>query len=155
MTPPAGSFVPLGVWLAGPHPPADDPAAVRTAVGDLPAPLVVIRTADGFAVCVGGAAVVGQVPADDRPGYPLAALLPPLPASRLGDPTFLADHGVRLPYMTGAMANGIASVEVVEAACRAGGVGSFGAAGLSLGPHRGGHRPADPVARRRGVGPST
>ena len=34
--------------------------------------------------------------------------------------------------MTGAMANGIGSVEIVEAMGRAGMLGSFGAAGLSL-----------------------
>ena len=31
-----------------------------------------------------------------------------------GDASFCADHGVKFAYMTGAMANGIASVEVVE-----------------------------------------
>jgi len=53
-----------------------------------------------------------------------------LPES-LGDPSFLSDHGLRLPYVSGAMANGIASVEIVEAMARAGMVGFFGAAGLA------------------------
>ena len=50
----------------------------------------------------------------------------------LGDPSFLGDHGLRLPYVAGAMANGIASVEMVEAMARAGMVGLFGAAGLAI-----------------------
>jgi PfaD family protein len=39
---------------------------------------------------------------------------------------------VKYPYLTGAMANGIASAEIVEAMGRAGMLGSFGAAGLSV-----------------------
>ena len=59
-----------------------------------------------------------------------------LPACRpenLGDLSFCADHGLRFPYVSGAMANGIGSVEIVEAMGRAGMLGVFGAAGLSLG----------------------
>jgi len=51
--------------------------------------------------------------------------------ANLGDPSFLGDHGLRLPYVAGAMANGIASVEIVEAMAGAGMVGFFGAAGLA------------------------
>src|SRR5207244_2275051 len=46
-------------------------------------------------------------------------------------PDFLAYHGVRFPYVTGAMANGIASEDIVEAVSRAGMLGFFGAAGLA------------------------
>lgn len=52
--------------------------------------------------------------------------------SDLGDSSFRADHGLRYAYVAGAMANGIASVELVEAMGRAGMLGFFGAAGLSL-----------------------
>jgi PfaD family protein len=58
-----------------------------------------------------------------------------VPAYRLenlGDPGFCTDHGLRFPYVAGAMANGIGSVEIVEALGRAGMLGFFGAAGLSL-----------------------
>jgi trans-AT polyketide synthase, acyltransferase and oxidoreductase domains len=57
------------------------------------------------------------------------------PATRLqdlGDKTFCQDHGISLPYMTGAMANGIASVNLVKAVANAGLLGSFGAAGLMV-----------------------
>ena len=59
----------------------------------------------------------------------LAYLLPLLP-QQLGDRNFMKDHGVRLPYMCGAMANGIASERLVIAMGEAGLLGSFGAAGL-------------------------
>src|SRR5262249_53358444 len=61
----------------------------------------------------------------------LAAHVPPCCMESLGDPSFTADHGLRYPCMSGAMANGIGSVEVVEAMGRAGFLGSFGAAGLA------------------------
>ena len=64
---------------------------------------------------------------DDRACY--AA---PCHPSSLGDRSFTTRHGLRYPYVTGAMANGIASTAVVEAAARTGGVGFFGSAGLSL-----------------------
>ncbi len=50
----------------------------------------------------------------------------------LGDASFRRDHGLRYAYVAGAMANGIASVELVEAMARGGMLGFFGAAGLSL-----------------------
>jgi PfaD family protein len=58
------------------------------------------------------------------------AFVPPMAPGNLGDRTFLADHGLRLPCLAGAMANGIGSVEVVAAMARAGMAGFFGAAGL-------------------------
>ena len=60
------------------------------------------------------------------------AFVPATRLEHLGDPSFLADHGIRLPYVSGAMANGIASVQIVEAMSRAGMLGFFGAAGLAL-----------------------
>ena len=132
MTHPAGTTdgpPPIGHWLPNGADPADSPEAFRDAVGNLRAPVVVVRGGWGFAVAKGGSVTLGQSAGE---GKPVAAYLPPLPAQQLGDPAFLHAHGLRFAYMTGAMANGIASVEVVEAMSRAGMLGSFGAAGLSL-----------------------
>jgi trans-AT polyketide synthase/acyltransferase/oxidoreductase domain-containing protein len=60
----------------------------------------------------------------------LLAVVSPLSLERLGDGSFRVDHGLRHAYMAGAMANGIASEELVIALARAGCLGSFGAAGL-------------------------
>lgn len=51
----------------------------------------------------------------------------------LGDRGFCRDHSLRYACVAGAMANGIASVELVEAMGRAGMLGFYGAAGLDLG----------------------
>lgn len=64
-------------------------------------------------------------------GWPLRGVLPPLYPEWLGDRGFLEDHRLRFPYMTGAMANGIATAELVIAVARAGALGIFGAAGLA------------------------
>jgi PfaD family protein len=71
-------------------------------------------------------------PVNGTEGMPVAAYLPPMPLGSLGDPGFQADHGLRFPYVAGAMANGIASEQLVEAMSRAGMLGFFGAAGLAL-----------------------
>ena len=60
------------------------------------------------------------------------AFVPACRPEDLGDPSFLADHRLRYPYLAGAMANGIGSAELVEAMGRAGMLAFFGAAGLPL-----------------------
>ncbi|MGQ4647806.1 PfaD family polyunsaturated fatty acid/polyketide biosynthesis protein [Lyngbya aestuarii] len=56
---------------------------------------------------------------------------PPLPIQQLGDPSFLAFHGVKYAYTTGAMAGGIASEELVIALGKEKILSSFGTGGLS------------------------
>lgn len=57
--------------------------------------------------------------------------VPACPVENLGDRSFCANHGLRYAYLAGAMANGIGSVEIVQAMSQAGMLGFFGAAGLS------------------------
>jgi PfaD family protein len=60
------------------------------------------------------------------------AILPALTPGDLGDPGFRATYGLKANYMTGAMANGIASAELVIAAAEQGWLGSYGAAGQPI-----------------------
>ncbi|AFZ58559.1 PfaD family polyunsaturated fatty acid/polyketide biosynthesis protein [Anabaena cylindrica FACHB-243] len=57
--------------------------------------------------------------------------LPPLRLQQFGDPNFLTTYGVKSAYMTGAMAGGIASEEMVIALGKEKLLGSFGAGGLT------------------------
>ncbi|GAA0395425.1 PfaD family polyunsaturated fatty acid/polyketide biosynthesis protein [Streptomyces luteireticuli] len=82
--------------------------------------------ADGDAV---GAVSGGRE--TDEGGLELLASVPRFPSEMLGSATFRDAHGVRLAYMAGAMANGIASEELVVAMAEAGLLASFGAAGLA------------------------
>ncbi len=84
-----------------------------------------------FALTPGSLSEAGGQPFDD-PRTRCAGFLPPLPMKHLGDIGFRFDHRLRYAYVAGAMANGIASVELVEALGRAGMLGFFGAAGLDL-----------------------
>ncbi len=95
--------------------------------------------------------------------------LPPLHLQQLGDPTFLACHGVKYAYAAGAMAGGIASADLVIALGKAKILSSFGAGGLPparieaaihriqqalpLGPYAFNliHSPNEPAMERRAV----
>lgn len=80
-----------------------------------------------------GLGFTGQLVADDASkGYAVHALLPPLHAEWLGDRGFCEEHGTRFAYVCGAMATGIASVDLVAAAARAGFLAFYGAGGQSL-----------------------
>lgn len=60
----------------------------------------------------------------------LIGTLPPLYPEWLGERSFSEVHGTRFAYVSGAMANGIASAELVIAMANANMLGFFGAAGL-------------------------
>lgn len=60
--------------------------------------------------------------------------VPAIAFNQLGDPNFLEFYGVKYAYATGAMAQGIASEEMVITLGKANILSSFGAGGLS--PHR-------------------
>jgi trans-AT polyketide synthase, acyltransferase and oxidoreductase domains len=107
-----------------------DARALREALHDPGRPLVFVSTPAGPALGDGGTVTLG--PASPPGSFGLAAYVPALTPDRLGDATFRADHGLRFAYVTGAMANGIGSVAIVTAMSRAGMLGYFGAAGLSL-----------------------
>jgi trans-AT polyketide synthase, acyltransferase and oxidoreductase domains len=68
----------------------------------------------------------------DAPPGRVVGFLPGIRPENLGDPSFASCHGVRFPYVCGEMANGIATVELVTEAARAGWLGFFGAAGCAL-----------------------
>ncbi|PBC79260.1 PfaD family protein [Streptomyces sp. TLI_235] len=107
--------------------PSTDPAGIYQALSDLEHPCFVVRAPQGIGAAAGGRAV----PSGGRAGgLPLLAAAAPLPPQRLGSAAFLAAHGVRQPYLAGAMAGGIASADLVIALARQGFLGSFGAAGL-------------------------
>ncbi len=119
----------LGGWTAD----ASDKSAGQTtltgAIAAIDKPVYVIDQNGLEVYSNNGQATLGTAQTDQ---YPLLAFIPPLRMSDLGDASFCRDHGIRLPYMTGAMANGIASTRLVRAIAQAGMLGSFGSAGLMV-----------------------
>lgn len=63
---------------------------------------------------------------------PLVGVVRPVPFAQLGSASFRAAHGLRMSYVIGAMAGGIASVDIVLAAARSGLLAFFGSGGLPL-----------------------
>ncbi len=63
-------------------------------------------------------------------GLELLAVAPVVGPENLGDSTFRQDYKIKYCYKTGAMANGIASADLVISLGKANLLGSFGAAGL-------------------------
>ncbi|MBF0235741.1 MAG: 2-nitropropane dioxygenase, partial [Desulfamplus sp.] len=69
----------------------------------------------------------------EKTGYfKIRAYAPALPLENLGDAGFKARHKLKYPYIAGAMANGITSVQMVESMARNGMIAFFGAGGLSI-----------------------
>jgi trans-AT polyketide synthase/acyltransferase/oxidoreductase domain-containing protein len=131
-TSPTSAAAVLGWWRANGTPPSAGVVALSEAVERVGDPLYLLTgETDRWIVGTGGDARLGGERGADGE-VPIAAYLAALRPENLGDPSFCRDHGLRYAYMAGAMANGIASVEVVEAAARAGMLGSFGAAGLAV-----------------------
>jgi len=65
-------------------------------------------------------------------GEPLVGLIPPVSVGELGASSFVEAHQVKAAYVSGAMAGGIGSADIVIAMGKAGYIGFYGAGGLPL-----------------------
>ena len=119
----------IGYWTADGTNPVSDSAAMKAAVQRIHSPLTIVSNEGRVGLAEGGRVTLGKGATPE--GNPVIGLVPACDPQVLGDPTFCRDHGIRYPYVAGAMANGIGSVEVVEAMGRAGMLGFFGSAGLA------------------------
>lgn len=124
-----------GWWTGNGTLPAADAESWRSALGAIQDPIYVVDKEGTPAVGRGGTATVGKSARDagedpGESGNPLLAICPAYRLEDLGDKSFVTDHGVRYPYIAGAMANGIGSADIVESMSQAGMLGFFGSAGL-------------------------
>lgn len=117
----------IGTLPAGARPPAYDPSGIVTAIQRPRHAVHVVRGGDGRV----GVALVDDPRGNSDASTALLGTLPPVFPEWLGDRTFQEVHGVRFAYCTGAMANGIATTDLVVEMARAGMLGFYGAAGLS------------------------
>jgi trans-AT polyketide synthase/acyltransferase/oxidoreductase domain-containing protein len=115
------------VWAPSTAAPVFDPASISGLIPAIRETLHVVRGPDGAR----GVATGGQLHTGGA-GYEHIATLGPSFPEWLGDRSFLQTHGVRFGYVAGAMANGIATVDLVVAMARAGMLGFYGAAGLGF-----------------------
>ncbi len=133
----AAALSPVGAWTPGSIPPAFDASDLLAAIPRFREPAHVLRESPEGRVGVGLQGQLQAGPPHDatnggQPSYPWLATMPALFPEWLGDRSFLEVHGVRFPYVAGAMANGIATTRLVIAMAEAGMLGFFGSAGLSI-----------------------
>lgn len=116
-------------WTGAPGNIATDEAGIYAKLHDLEQPCYIVEHNGSI-----GAASGGQLhPTLVAGAYPVLAGVPTIHPNMLGDPDFQRVYGVKYSYMTGAMANGIASEDLVIAMGKAGMLAAFGAAGV-VGP---------------------
>ena len=127
----ATDLSPVGFLKPDHQEPAFEPAAFKRALLEIRRPLHVVREGPGGRL---GLALDEQLSPEARTNgarhHTLMATLPALYPEWLGDRSFTERHGVRFPYVAGAMANGIHTARMVIEMGKAGMLGFFGAAGL-------------------------
>lgn len=120
-----------GTWSPGDTPPVSDEQTIWSAFQDIHRPVILLDTSGKLALAQGGTLEIRDGKPQTSDGCPIAAIVPALPLENLGDSGFKNAMNLKYPYVMGAMAHGITSVEMVCAAARAGMMGVFGAAGLA------------------------
>lgn len=97
----------------------------------LSCPLYVTADKENTSIHITGHAQLGEQLKTIN-GHKLLGYVPPLTLASAGDSNFLASHGLRYPMVAGSMAKGISSARIVIEMGKAGMLGFFGAAGLTL-----------------------
>jgi len=118
---PSPDETPIDLAPASASPPPRSPH-VLAALRDIGRPLYAVREGRGIAL-------TERAP---RAVEGLTGVIPGLAIGDFGSRAFLDTHRLRMAYVTGAMAGGIASVDLVVDMAQAGGLGFFGAGALSL-----------------------
>ena len=117
------------VWTPGHTPAAFHPADVLPLVSQVREPVTLVRNPSTGAVGIGLGGQLG-FGGPGVAGWPVLGQLPALYPEWLGNRSFGEVHGARFAYVQGAMANGIATTDMVIEMSKAGFLGFFGAAGL-------------------------
>lgn len=123
---------PIGWWEKKQSDPESGATSIGDAVLNLIKPVYIVNKNSEFSVAQDGTAHIGPTTANEKEAYPLLAYAPPLHPENLGDPLFKKRYGLQFAYIVGAMANGITSAEMVEAAARTGILAFFGTGGLPI-----------------------
>jgi len=120
-------------WRSGSQPLQFGDSAIREAIHHVAKPIFLVDDRGRLGVSSSGSAFLGETGPSDSGALPLVAYAPPVLPCDLGDAAFRREHGLTYAYIAGAMANGIASTEIVDSMAAAGMLGFFGAAGLPVG----------------------
>ncbi|TVP60897.1 MAG: PfaD family polyunsaturated fatty acid/polyketide biosynthesis protein [Nodularia sp. (in: Bacteria)] len=116
------------VWQGALNTISFDGNGIKAKLLNLAKPCYIIRVEDKIGVTNEGESLHLQ---NGKIGQELLMSVPAMQIKQLGDPNFLDFHNVKYAYVTGAMAHGIASEELVIALGKEKILSSFGAGGLS------------------------
>ena len=116
------------VWIGSDNSISFDSEGIKTKLLNLNQPCYFVRKNGVIGVTNEG--YLGNSNNGNSSDIETLTAIPPLIPQQLGDRNFLDSHQVKYAYMTGAMANGIASAELVIALGKENILSSFGAAGL-------------------------
>jgi PfaD family protein len=111
-------------WQGSPRDIVFDVAGIRAKLAQTDKPCYVMKDFNGRI----GVGNTGTLVSEGR-GLQVLAMVSPMAAEQLGDPTFRSDYKLKYAYKTGAMANGIASADLVIAIGKANLLASYGAGG--------------------------
>ena len=111
-------------WQGSPRDIVFDIDSIREKLEQTDKPCYVMKDFNGRI----GLSNTGALVSEGR-GLQVLAITSPMTAAQLGDPTFCTDYNLKYAYKTGAMANGIASADLVIAIGKANLLASYGAAG--------------------------
>ncbi len=122
-----------GWWISSGDIEAYDTNRLKAKINNIYQPVTIINTNNGFAFPGLSGRKVYSIPSDATNGcYPIIAHAPSCPPDMLGDVSFCRDWGIQYPVLSGSMANGISSVELVSSLSKAGMTGFYGAAGQDI-----------------------
>lgn len=111
-------------WQGSPRDIVFDVNSIREKLRQTEKPCYVMKDFNGRI----GVSNTGALVSEGR-GLQVLAITSPMTAGQLGDPSFREDYQLKYAYKTGAMANGIASADLVIAMGKAQLLASYGAAG--------------------------
>ena len=118
----------IGSWL--PDGPESPSLTQHDALQALEAPVYAVAQGDSIAYRSEGHLSLGVYSTDTK-AEAAVGFVAPCTIAHLGSRSFCQDYNVQYPYYAGAMANGIASEDLVEAMAEQGFLAFFGSAGLS------------------------
>jgi trans-AT polyketide synthase, acyltransferase and oxidoreductase domains len=116
------------IWLGSPELIAWDEVGMSNRLQDLSQQAFVVRYQDRIGIAP--LAQLGYTHNGAEGEVEVLMASPALATAQLGDPAFMDYYGTRYAYYAGAMANGIASADMVIALGKDGYLGSFGSAGM-------------------------
>ncbi len=125
--------LPINGYLEpSPNRPETGMQAIHRAISNIIKPVFIVDVNGSPGVCQDGNVTISDTSVKNSDNFRLMSYAPPLHPEDLGNSDFKNRYKIKYPYIAGAMAHGIASVNLVKAAGTAGMVGFFGSAGLCL-----------------------